>query len=43
MAPPPQPYYPPGYNPGMMTGGGSGLLGTALTTAAGVAGDLKGL
>ncbi|MFZ4408905.1 MAG: DUF2076 domain-containing protein [Paracraurococcus sp.] len=42
MAPPPQPVYPPGYNPGMFQQGrgGSGFLGTALTTAAGVAGGL---
>jgi hypothetical protein len=42
MAPPPQPVYPPGYNPGMLQQGrgGSGFLGTALTTAAGVAGGM---
>jgi len=42
MAPPPQPVYPPNYNPGMFQQGrgGSGFLGTALTTAAGVAGGL---
>jgi len=40
MAPPPQPQYPPGYNPAMMQRGGPGFLGTALTTAAGVAGGL---
>lgn len=39
--PPPQPQYPPGYNPGMFQQrGGSGFLGSALTTAAGVAGGL---
>ncbi|WP_043362212.1 DUF2076 domain-containing protein [Belnapia sp. F-4-1] len=42
MPPPPQPVYPPGYNPGMLQPqrGGSGFLGTALTTAAGVAGGM---
>lgn len=42
MSPPPQPVYPPGYNPGMLQQqrGGSGFLGTALTTAAGVAGGM---
>ena len=42
MAPPPQPIQPPmGYNPAMMQGrGGSGFLGSALTTAAGVAGGM---
>lgn len=42
MAPPPQPIQPPmGYQPGMMQGrGGSGFLGSALTTAAGVAGGM---
>ena len=42
MAPPPQPVYPPGYNPGVLQQGrgGSGFLGTALTTAAGVAGGM---
>lgn len=44
MPPPPQPVYPPGYNPGMLQQqqgrGGSGFLGTALTTAAGVAGGM---
>ena len=40
-SPPPQPQYPPGYNPGMFQQrGGSGFLGTALTTAAGVAGGM---
>ena len=40
--PQPQPVYPPGYNPGMLQPqrGGSGFLGTALTTAAGVAGGM---
>lgn len=37
-APPQQ--YPPGYQPGMLQRGGSGFLGSALTTAAGVAGGL---
>jgi len=42
MPPPPQPVYPPNYNPGMLQPqrGGSGFLGTALTTAAGVAGGM---
>jgi hypothetical protein len=43
MAPPPQPLPPPGgYNPGMFQqqSRGSGFLGTALTTAAGVAGGM---
>jgi hypothetical protein len=42
MPPPPQPQYPPNYNPGMLQQGrgGSGFLGTALTTAAGVAGGM---
>jgi hypothetical protein len=43
MPPPPQPVYPPGYNPGMLQQQGrtgSGFLGTALTTAAGVAGGM---
>ncbi len=31
---------PPGYQPGMFQRGGSGFLGSALTTAAGVAGGL---
>jgi hypothetical protein len=41
-SPPPQPtQYPPGYQPGMFqSGGGSGFLGSALTTAAGVAGGV---
>ncbi|MGE0226351.1 MAG: DUF2076 domain-containing protein [Acetobacteraceae bacterium] len=38
--PPPQPQYPPGYNPGVFQRQGSGFLGSALTTAAGVAGGL---
>ena len=39
--PPPQPQYPPGYQPGMFQQrGGSGFLGSALTTAAGVAGGM---
>lgn len=41
MPPPPQPVYPPNYNPGaLQQRGGSGFLGTALTTAAGVAGGM---
>lgn len=42
MQPPPQPVYPPGYNPQALQQGrgGSGFLGTALTTAAGVAGGM---
>lgn len=43
MSGPPQPQYPPGYQPGMFQQqgrGGSGFLGTALTTAAGVAGGM---
>jgi len=40
-SPPPQPQYPPNYQPGMFRqGGGSGFLGSALTTAAGVAGGM---
>ena len=40
-SPPPQPQYPPNYQPGMFQrGGGSGFLGSALTTAAGVAGGM---
>ncbi len=40
-APPPQPAYSPGYQPGMFQRqGGSGFLGSALTTAAGVAGGM---
>ena len=39
--PPPQPQYAPGYQPGMFQqGGGSGFLGGALKTAAGVAGGV---
>jgi uncharacterized protein len=37
---PPPPQYAPGYNPGMFQRGGSGFLGSALTTAAGVAGGM---
>ncbi|MDQ2804578.1 MAG: DUF2076 domain-containing protein [Pseudomonadota bacterium] len=37
-APPPQ--YPPGYQPGVFQRLGSGFLGSALTTAAGVAGGM---
>lgn len=37
---PPQQAYPPGYNPGMFQQRGSGFLGSALTTAAGVAGGM---
>jgi len=38
---PPQPQYPPNYQPGMFQArGGSGFLGSALTTAAGVAGGM---
>ncbi len=42
MPPPPQPVYPPGYNPQALQQGrgGSGFLGTALMTAAGVAGGM---
>ena len=36
----PQPQYAPGYQPGMFQRQGSGFLGSALTTAAGVAGGL---
>lgn len=40
-AQPPQPQYPPNYNPGMFQQGqGSGFLGSALRTAAGVAGGV---
>lgn len=38
--PPPPPQYPPGYNPGIFQRQGSGFLGSALTTAAGVAGGV---
>ncbi|MGA9867370.1 MAG: DUF2076 family protein [Acetobacteraceae bacterium] len=38
---PPPPQYPPGYQPGaFQRAGGSGFLGSALTTAAGVAGGV---
>jgi hypothetical protein len=41
MPPPPQQVHAPGYQPGMFQrGGGSGFLGSALTTAAGVAGGM---
>jgi uncharacterized protein len=40
MPPRPQPQYPPGYNPQAMQRGGPGFLGTAMMTAAGVAGGL---
>lgn len=40
MPPRPQPQYPPGYNPAMMQRSGPGFLGTAMMTAAGVAGGL---
>jgi hypothetical protein len=44
MPPPPQPVYPPGYNPAALQQApgrqGSGFLGTAVMTAAGVAGGL---
>jgi hypothetical protein len=39
-APPPPPQYAPGYQPGMFQQRGSGFLGSALTTAAGVAGGM---
>ncbi|MFT8713239.1 DUF2076 domain-containing protein [Komagataeibacter rhaeticus] len=39
-APPPQPVYPQGMQPGMFPARGSGFLGSALTTAAGVAGGM---
>jgi len=39
-SPPPQPQYPPQYQPGMFQQRGSGFLGSALTTAAGVAGGM---
>ena len=38
--PVPPPQYPPNMQPGMLQSGGSGFLGSALTTAAGVAGGL---
>jgi hypothetical protein len=37
---PPPPQYPPNYNPAMFRSGGSGFLGSALGTAAGVAGGM---
>lgn len=37
---PPPPQYPPNYQPGVFQRQGSGFLGSALTTAAGVAGGL---
>jgi hypothetical protein len=37
---PPPPQYAPGYQPGMFQQRGSGFLGSALTTAAGVAGGM---
>ncbi|MDT7949997.1 MAG: DUF2076 family protein [Acetobacteraceae bacterium] len=37
---PPPPAYPSQYQPGMFNRGGSGFLGSALTTAAGVAGGM---
>ena len=40
QAPPPPPQYPPSYQPGMFQQRGSGFLGSALTTAAGVAGGI---
>jgi hypothetical protein len=39
-APPPPPAYAPGYQPGMFQRPGSGFLGSALSTAAGVAGGV---
>lgn len=39
-APPPQQQFAPGYQPGMFQRSGSGFLGSALTTAAGVAGGM---
>ena len=39
-APPPPPQYAPGYQPGLFQRSGSGFLGSALTTAAGVAGGV---
>lgn len=39
--PPPQPQYPPNYQPGVFqSGGGTGFFGSALRTAAGVAGGV---
>jgi hypothetical protein len=40
VPPPPPPQYAPGYQPGMFQRSGSGFLGSALTTAAGVAGGM---
>ena len=40
QAAPPPPQYAPGYQPGMFQRPGSGFLGSALTTAAGVAGGV---
>jgi hypothetical protein len=40
QAPPPPQQYAPSYQPGMFQRSGSGFLGSALTTAAGVAGGL---
>jgi hypothetical protein len=40
QAAPPQPQYPPSYQSGVLQRGGSGFLGSALTTAAGVAGGM---
>jgi hypothetical protein len=37
---PPPPQYPPGYNPGMFPQQGTGFFGSALRTAAGVAGGV---
>ncbi len=37
---PPQPSYPPGYNPGLFPQQGTGFFGSALRTAAGVAGGV---
>jgi hypothetical protein len=37
---PPPPQYPPNYQPGLLQRSGSGFLGSALTTAAGVAGGM---
>jgi hypothetical protein len=39
-SPPPQPQYPPNYQQGPLPRQGSGFLGSALTTAAGVAGGM---
>jgi hypothetical protein len=38
--PPPPPQYPPGYNPGLFQPQGTGFFGSALRTAAGVAGGV---